>query len=131
MSDQTIKEQWKKPVYDSLSPDGTQKKAIKIIIATFFIIVLLTMSLVFNSVIPTSLNNSSIREAPTGTLLTQYFNDVVAFPVENNTYFIKGNTINFYNNGNIVKMTRNLSAEFLNISISENLNLPPQSNLLC
>ena len=130
LSDQTIKEQWKKPVYDSLSPDGTQKKAIKIIIATFFIIVLLTMSLVFNSVIPTSLNNSSIREAPTGTLLTQYFNDVVAFPVENNTYFIKGNTINFYNNGNIVKMTRNLSAEFLNISISENLNLPPQSNIV-
>jgi hypothetical protein len=55
---------------------------------------------------------------------------VVAFPVENNSYFDKGNTINFYNNGNLIQMTRNLSAEFINISVLEKLSLQPQSNIV-
>ena len=96
----------------------------------FFIVVLLVMSIVFNSVIPITLNNSSVREAPTGLLLAQYPNGVVAFPVENSTYFVKGNTINFYNNGNIIQMTRNLSSEYINISTSVNLNLLPNSNIV-
>ena len=117
-------------IHSSLNPKGTQKKTIKITLTIFIIIILLLTSIVFNIAIPISMNDSSVREAPTGALLTQYSNGVVAFPVENNSYFAKGNTINFYNNGNIIQMTRNLSAEFINISLLENLSLQPHSNIV-
>ena len=126
----SVEELGKKPGFSRLSPDKTHKKGIKITLEMFLIIALLIMSIVFNSVIPISLNNSSVREAPTGLLLTQYINGVVAFPVENNSYFAKSNTINFYNNGNVIQMTRNLSAEYINISTSENLSLQPNSNIV-
>lgn len=125
-----VNEPEKKAIHSWLSPGGTQKRAIIITMTIFIIIIFLVTSVIFNSAVPISMNDSSVREAPTGTLLTQYFNGVVAFPVENNSYFAKGNTINFYNNGNIIQMTRNLSAEFINISVLENLSLQPQSKIV-
>jgi hypothetical protein len=126
----SVRETENKPPYGRLGPDAAKKRAIKITLAMFFIIVLLMMSIIFNGVIPTSMNDSSVREAPTEALLTQFPNGVVAFPVENITYFDKGNTINFYNNGNLIQMTRNLSSEFINISVLEKLSLQPQSNIV-
>lgn len=123
-------EQNKSSISKKLIHHGGRKNTSKIVIFIIITIVLLISSSIFNSDVPIMLNNSTVHRPPTAVLLTQYSNGVIAFPVENNTYFIKNNSINFYDNENIILMTRNLSTEFINLSVNENLNVEAQSNVM-
>ena len=102
---------------------GDRKKTIKICLISLSLVVLLLISVIFNSTVPVLLNDATVHEAPTEVLLAQYSNGVVAFPVLNNTYFDTGNSISFYHNSNLIQMKRNLSAEFINLSIIEKIHL--------
>ena len=96
-------------------------KHIKSFVIIFVIIILVT-AMLFNCLVPQVLNNSPIKQAPAEIFLTQYPNGVVAFPIKNNTYTVNGNSIFFYKNYNIIKMTRNLSTEYINLSTIETFN---------
>jgi len=105
------------------------RKFRKTFFVVVFIIILIVATIPFNSLMPTLLNNSTVEHAPTEIFLTQYDNGVVAFPIENNTYSVNRNSINFFDNSNIIKMTRNLSKEFINTSVIETFNLNFQSKI--
>ena len=83
---------------------------------------LVILSLMFNFLAPVFINTSEINSAPVYTFGSLYFNGNVAWPIEGLTYSINGGEINYYNNGNVISLSRNLSSEYINMTAAEQAN---------
>ena len=83
---------------------------------------LVILSLMFNFLAPVYTNTSEINSAPVYTFGSQFFNGVVAWPIDGLTYSIRGSEVNYYNNGNVILLNRNLSQEYINMTVSEQVN---------